>query len=339
MDLSGEQCQKLQEAIMHAFPHKYSLEEMLFHKLDKKLNEIVISSNLKEIVFRLIEKADSQGWLEDLVVAARESNSGNPNLKAIAQELTDRGTKTPPELLFDILLQIDFKRQVKLVENVLAQYRTAAFLVHGEPDYGQDLLVTRLFRITSTWKNNSPIRYKVSNSTEQLWKQLARQFSVTKPEKIIDKICERWQTKDVVFIFKTSRQTPPKVLSNWLQEFWEPLVNRGKRNPSDNNKYLLMFLVDTDDSICKSLMLAKQFNEPEYPRIPLYLPPVSQFKTHVLKDWLSNITLRSDLQIPTDLTYQRLWEKSNNGIPQFVYEEICDSFGYCWEGDLAKWLI
>ncbi|MDF5725784.1 MAG: XRE family transcriptional regulator [Rhizonema sp. PD37] len=253
----------------------------------------------------------------------------------------------PPYLLFELLLQMDFKQQVGLVEDVLEQHRTAAFLVHGQPDCGQELLVTRLFRIKSAWKNNSPIKNDVTNnaayrSTERLWRQLARSFLLrdTKPEQIIDRICDRWQTQDVILIFEKVDCMPPNVLVGWLQEFWEPLVERGKVNPPLKDTHLLMFLVDNCGSVCKSqVMLAKQFDEPEYPRIPLYLPPVSPFPTDVLKDWLRNMKVFSDFHIPADLTYQRLWEKSDNGIPQFVYEEICTHFDLSWEGDLAKWLI
>jgi hypothetical protein len=45
------------------------------------------------------------------------------------------------------------------------------------------------------------------------------------------------------------------------------------------------------------------------------------------------------LQMHVDLTSQILLEKSENGIPEFVYEEICDFCGHSWEGGLAKWLI
>lgn len=45
------------------------------------------------------------------------------------------------------------------------------------------------------------------------------------------------------------------------------------------------------------------------------------------------------MQIPAGLTSELLFEKSENGIPEFVYEEICDFCGHSWEGGLAKWLI
>jgi hypothetical protein len=65
--------------------------------------------------------------------------------------------QTPPHLLFDLLLQVDFKQQVRLVKKVMMLHRIAAFLVHGEPYCGQQLLVTRLFRLKPQWKNIEPI--------------------------------------------------------------------------------------------------------------------------------------------------------------------------------------
>ncbi len=85
--LSGQQRKKLLEALNDAFRDKASLERMLAFELDKNLGEIAGGINLQEIVFNLIQIADAQGWIEDLVRAACKSNPGNLKLKAIAQEL------------------------------------------------------------------------------------------------------------------------------------------------------------------------------------------------------------------------------------------------------------
>ncbi|MDJ0733846.1 MAG: effector-associated domain EAD1-containing protein [Nostocaceae cyanobacterium] len=79
----GEQCQKLQNALISAFPDKSSLEQMLYFKLDKNLDVIAGEGNLQEIVFKLIKKAESENWVENLIDAARKSNPGNQLLKDI----------------------------------------------------------------------------------------------------------------------------------------------------------------------------------------------------------------------------------------------------------------
>jgi len=117
---------------------------------------------------------------------------------------------------------------------------------------------------------------------------------------------------------------PTKVLTAWLQEFWEPLVAQIQENcpPSEQNTHLLMFLVDNSGSVCEShILLAKQFDEPEYPRIPLHLPPVSPFPPDVLDDWIDMVTAMETMQIPAGLTCRIFLEKTENGIPEFVYQE------------------
>jgi hypothetical protein len=87
MNLSGQQRKELQDALIDAFPTTASLEQMLSYELDKNLRAIAGEGSLQDIVFKLIQTANSQGWIEDLVCAACNSNPGNPRLRAIAEEL------------------------------------------------------------------------------------------------------------------------------------------------------------------------------------------------------------------------------------------------------------
>ncbi|WP_166482726.1 pentapeptide repeat-containing protein, partial [Scytonema sp. UIC 10036] len=87
MELSGQQRQQLQNALIAAFPSKSLLEQMLSHQLDENLDAIVGGGNLQQIVFELIKTAESQGWIEELVRAAYKKNPGNSELKAIAERL------------------------------------------------------------------------------------------------------------------------------------------------------------------------------------------------------------------------------------------------------------
>ena len=84
MALSGQQRKGLQDALISAFPDKASLEQMLDHELDKNLDVIASGTNLREVVFKLIKKAEAQNWVKDLIDAAHKSNPGNLSLRAIA---------------------------------------------------------------------------------------------------------------------------------------------------------------------------------------------------------------------------------------------------------------
>ena len=87
MDLSGEQRQQLQKALIDAFPNKSSLEQMISFKLNKNLNVIASYADLSQIVFELIKKAEAQNWIEHLVSAARRENPANQSLKDVAESL------------------------------------------------------------------------------------------------------------------------------------------------------------------------------------------------------------------------------------------------------------
>ncbi|MDY6901578.1 MAG: effector-associated domain EAD1-containing protein, partial [Cyanobacteriota bacterium] len=85
--LSGKERGKLREAIMSGYPKISKLKIMLSDELDRKLDKIVGGSDLEEVVFNLIETAESQGWLPNLIRAASEVNPGNTDLQSIKKEL------------------------------------------------------------------------------------------------------------------------------------------------------------------------------------------------------------------------------------------------------------
>jgi V8-like Glu-specific endopeptidase len=86
MRLTGKQYQQLTDALIDAFPSQQRLAELVKFRLEKNLNAIAMGDDLKEIIFKLIGIAESEGWIDRLIASARESNPGNPRLFAVAQE-------------------------------------------------------------------------------------------------------------------------------------------------------------------------------------------------------------------------------------------------------------
>ncbi|BAZ18658.1 hypothetical protein NIES4071_105430 (plasmid) [Calothrix sp. NIES-4071] len=102
MILSGQKRKKLQQALISAFPTQESLKMMLSYELEKNLDAIVRKDNLSITIFYLIETADAEGWIEDLIHGACISNP-NPNLKVVAEELLlNHPQETPPVPLHKI---------------------------------------------------------------------------------------------------------------------------------------------------------------------------------------------------------------------------------------------
>ncbi len=108
MSLSGQQRKKLQSALIDAFPTTGDLERMLAFELEKNLREIAGEGSLQDIVFKLIQTADSQGWVEALIRVAYKENSGNPILQPIAQELLTGKTHLESMRILHNLPQPDY---------------------------------------------------------------------------------------------------------------------------------------------------------------------------------------------------------------------------------------
>lgn len=263
---------------------------------------------------------------------------------------TPQSSLQHPPLLFDLLLQIDFKKQFRLVKTAIDKHQTIGFLVHGESDYGQQMLVNRLYRVKPTWQNHKPISIDVSSNgvgsnLRKLWGRLAGSLDLPRDAErhlILERICDRLRTQDVIFIFsKVELMLLTKTLIPWLEEFWQPLVRMAKTIETLKETHLLMFLVDNCGKVCQSeVTLAEEFEPLSYnPCVPLSLPPASPFTLEMLEDWLDYAISLSQFTMPAGLTAQLLYEKSENGIPQYVVETICSHCGLSWEGGLAKWLI
>lgn len=80
LKLNGPQLQQLKVALLSAFPDRGSLEQMVSFGLGENLAAIVNDANLDNAVFELIQWADSQGRIGELIRKASEVNPGNREL-------------------------------------------------------------------------------------------------------------------------------------------------------------------------------------------------------------------------------------------------------------------
>ncbi|MFK8101875.1 MAG: effector-associated domain EAD1-containing protein [Saprospiraceae bacterium] len=85
--LTGQQIEVFQNALIAAFPSYDAQKRMLRFQLNKRLEEIVGTGALKKITFDLIETAETEGWLYELLQGARKQNTGNPQLIEFEQSI------------------------------------------------------------------------------------------------------------------------------------------------------------------------------------------------------------------------------------------------------------
>ena len=89
--------EKLNKAMLSAFSVD-SLKMMLRFKLGKTLDHYVSpSEGLRNVVFKIVNIANQEGWLGDLVDGALASNPGNRELTAFVESVTTADSDLEPE--------------------------------------------------------------------------------------------------------------------------------------------------------------------------------------------------------------------------------------------------
>jgi hypothetical protein len=81
MQLTGKQKQALEKALCDAFTDKPQFTRLVDYEFNENLENIIIGNNKTDIAIKLINKADSEGWVDKLMKGALNQNSGNPKLK------------------------------------------------------------------------------------------------------------------------------------------------------------------------------------------------------------------------------------------------------------------
>jgi hypothetical protein len=95
--LSGRQLRRLAEALLHAYPSRGGLEQVLRFDLDRRLADLVGNVGMSEVVFAVITTGEAEGWLPDLVDAVLADRAGNPLLRAWAADTGWRPGAVVPE--------------------------------------------------------------------------------------------------------------------------------------------------------------------------------------------------------------------------------------------------
>src|SRR4051812_4333590 len=84
--LSGANARQLHEALVSAFDFQ-GLRQLMAYDLDEVLENVVGSGALDTVVYELIEWADRNGRVEDLIKAAAQNRPRNQQIADVAQAL------------------------------------------------------------------------------------------------------------------------------------------------------------------------------------------------------------------------------------------------------------
>jgi hypothetical protein len=88
---------QLHDALLDAFPSGDSLEQMVYFELGGNLQEIAGQGPLGDVVYRLVQWADAEGRLGDLLRSARTANPGNEHLRRLEERWSELGAGDPAD--------------------------------------------------------------------------------------------------------------------------------------------------------------------------------------------------------------------------------------------------
>jgi hypothetical protein len=87
MRIAGKKLLAIQEALLHAFPTRSDLAQMLRFRMDVLLDEVTGGLTMRELVFNLLTWAESHSRLDDLVDAAHRHVPDDSHLAALKKSL------------------------------------------------------------------------------------------------------------------------------------------------------------------------------------------------------------------------------------------------------------
>ncbi|NJM73213.1 MAG: hypothetical protein HC862_25505 [Scytonema sp. RU_4_4] len=257
MQLKGKQFQALQQALLSAFPHRTKLKQMVRFGLEENLDTIATGENDEDVVFKLIEWAETNEKLENLLIGACNEdcggNSGNQQLKRICEELLQR--QTTREQSYALMNPCNFDLTELIAEcrnNLLGKNGIVGFALPCE-DY--------------TFLENFCQRLLDEFSTRNIKKQPhlslnSKHTSVTQALKLIQRCKTYLQTGDIIYPIQISNVSTQKQS---IIDLWQKIYTELE----DSLKYRLIIIMwGSEDCIFPKGMI--QLNTPQFTESHVY---------------------------------------------------------------------
>jgi len=140
--LTGAQYQRFWKGLLEAYDYN-RLQRMLQFRLEKQLAHITTPGSFEDVVFDLIRVAEMEGWTDQLLLAARQSNPGNAALLAFGQQIGLAPENTPPRRELEKIIRttnsfLDITKWRQRLGEI--EGRVCRVEIQGEP-YGTGILL------------------------------------------------------------------------------------------------------------------------------------------------------------------------------------------------------
>jgi inactive STAND/Trypsin-like peptidase domain len=288
------------------------------------------------------------------VVAVVSHREGDKSGLAISiEELKKIWILPNSKQLHGMLLKLGYKEQMNVFNQLTKQNKSLiAFTIHGEEFYGQCWLLNRLvskYIPDTTLAKVAKIKIGINvrpNDIQALWRALGEWFGIEErqptPSQVIEKIYLSWQTQHVLLFLHEIDRMPLTVFDQLIQEFWIPLTQKLQAATLQGSRSkLLMFLVDYKGVIGEwEFPFTDHIDNTWEVHNPVRAPKLLEFSSDDLSGWLGDNQDRLPAELTKDIdqTVEMILEKSDDGVPEIAFDEICVRCGCDWEEESKKWL-
>jgi hypothetical protein len=298
-------------------------------------------------------------WQEIAGLGCQETTGSQPLLdqsQAKPEEIEPHEQAEQPiasfdsEMLYNALLRLNFTNQVSLFRHFVETHEVGSCLIHGEPEYGQRWLLNRLLQLIPHGRSAKVIQVDLSRRSraryiDSLWRELGGRVGLPgqyPPQKIAEALCKWWQTQTVILVFQNVDQMPEEYMSQFLCEFWFPLVDISyKCSPRPGSYRLLMFLVDYSGCVEQWKMdCVETLDSTWKPQRLVKLPRLNRLSNRDLVIWMETGINDLPVKLTTQLdrTVESILENSDRGLPELVLEYICSLCECNWYEWEQVWL-
>lgn len=263
-----------------------------------------------------------------------EIEMAKKDLHEIEQELELLERSEIRTIMHTALLKLNYQAQAMLFRQLIKKSQVGAFLIHGEPEYGQRWLLKRLVRQVRSPAKDRIIEVVFSSGRSwdfnAILREIGRQVDLRNPslEDFVKRIHNCWQTQTVILIFDCVSAIDRPVLREIKEKLWHELVNKStRRTRSEGDLKLLMFLVDDSGQISQwPFDYAEQLDTSWTPVMPIKPPVIAPIEIAELESWIHREidNLPDEILDILDISPQDFLQQTNGGIPQCVLE-------YLWE--------